>query len=98
MLANGGMDLTLILLTWTIWRAPTNASKWRMGFNPAFKGLNIVCFVTNWHNMKIHFEATESKVLMCYNCLVSDERLFTRLCVPISNANNRHDDNPHPHP
>jgi hypothetical protein len=25
--------LTLILLTWTIWRAPTNASKWRMGFN-----------------------------------------------------------------
>ena len=31
--------LTLILLTWTIWRAPTNASKWRMGFNSAFKGL-----------------------------------------------------------
>ena len=26
--------LTLILLKWTIWRAPTNASKWRMGFNP----------------------------------------------------------------
>ena len=26
--------LTLILLTWTIWRAPANASKWRMGFNP----------------------------------------------------------------
>ena len=26
--------LTLILLTWTIWRAPTNASKCRMGFNP----------------------------------------------------------------
>ena len=31
--------LTLILLSWTIWRAPTNASKWRMGFNSAFKGL-----------------------------------------------------------
>jgi hypothetical protein len=31
--------LTLILLMWTIWRAPTNASKWRMGFNSAFKGL-----------------------------------------------------------
>ena len=31
--------LTLILLTWTKWRAPTNASKWRMGFNSAFKGL-----------------------------------------------------------
>ena len=32
-------SLTLILLTWTIWRAPTNAIKWRMGFNSAFKGL-----------------------------------------------------------
>ena len=45
MLANGGWDLiqrfTLILLTWTIWRAPTNASKWRMGFNSVFKGLNV---------------------------------------------------------
>ena len=39
MLANGGWDLTLILLTWTIWRAPTNASKRRMGFNSTFKGL-----------------------------------------------------------
>ena len=31
--------LTHTLLTWTIWRASTNASKWRMGFNSAFKGL-----------------------------------------------------------
>ena len=31
MLANGGWDLI---------RAPTNASKWRMGFNSAFKGLS----------------------------------------------------------
>ena len=42
MLANGGWDLiqrlTLILLTWTKWRAPTNASKWRMGFNSTYKG------------------------------------------------------------
>ena len=35
------LRLTLILLTWTKWRAPTNASKWRMGFNSAFKGLII---------------------------------------------------------
>ena len=34
------IGLTLILLTWKIWWAPTNASKWRMGFNSAFKGLN----------------------------------------------------------
>jgi hypothetical protein len=37
---NSYKPLTLILLTWTKWRAPTNASKWRMGFNSAFKGLN----------------------------------------------------------
>ena len=30
--------LTLILLTWSIWWAPNNARKWRMGFNSAFKG------------------------------------------------------------
>ena len=32
---------TLILLRWRIWWAPSNASKWQMGFNSAFKGLNI---------------------------------------------------------
>ena len=30
--------LTLILLTWRIWRAPSNASRWQMGFNSSFKG------------------------------------------------------------
>jgi hypothetical protein len=33
-------SLTLILLTWTKWRAPASASKWRMGFNSAFEGLS----------------------------------------------------------
>jgi hypothetical protein len=33
--------LTLILLTWRIWWAHNNASKWQMGFNSAFKGLRI---------------------------------------------------------
>ena len=28
--------LTLILLTWRIWWAPNNASRWQMGFNSAF--------------------------------------------------------------
>jgi hypothetical protein len=32
--------LTLIMLTWKIWWAPNNDSKWQMGFNSAFKGLN----------------------------------------------------------
>ena len=34
--------LTLIPLTWRIWWARNNASKWQMGFNSAFKGLNNV--------------------------------------------------------
>ena len=37
--------LILTLLTWRIWWAPTNASKWRMGFNLAFKGLNPTGYV-----------------------------------------------------
>ena len=32
--------LILILITWRIWWAPNNASRWQMGFNSAFKGLN----------------------------------------------------------
>jgi len=31
--SGGQIVLTLILLTWRIWRAPNNASKWQMGFN-----------------------------------------------------------------
>ena len=38
--------LTLILLTWTKWRATTNASKWRMGFNSAFKALTSLSSAT----------------------------------------------------
>jgi len=32
-------SLTHIPLTWKIWRAPNNASRWLMGFNSVFKGL-----------------------------------------------------------
>ena len=38
--------LTLNLLTWRIWWAPNNASKWQMGFNPAFKGLKTLQHVS----------------------------------------------------
>ena len=34
--------LTLILLTWRIWWAANNASRWQMGFNSAHKGLNFI--------------------------------------------------------
>ena len=36
-------ELTLTLLTWTKWWARASASKWRMGFNSAFKGLILEC-------------------------------------------------------
>ena len=35
-------NLTLNLLTTTIVAPPSNANKWQMGFNSAFKGLNEV--------------------------------------------------------
>ena len=37
--ADGRWDLTLILLTWRIWWAPNNASRWETGLNSVFKGL-----------------------------------------------------------
>jgi len=39
-------NLTLILLTWRIWWASNNASKWQMGFKSAFKllMLNLVVY------------------------------------------------------
>jgi len=39
--------LTLNLLTWRIWWAPNNASKFQMGFNSTFKGLICKCFTGN---------------------------------------------------
>jgi hypothetical protein len=33
--------LTLILVTWKVRWVPNNASRWQMGFNSGFKGLNI---------------------------------------------------------
>ena len=37
---NATSCLTLILLTWRIWWAPNNVSKWQMGLNSAFKELS----------------------------------------------------------
>ena len=40
--------LALTLLTWRIWWAPINASKWQMGFNSAFKGPSILGLFDFW--------------------------------------------------
>ena len=37
--------LTLNTLTWRIWWAPNNASRWKMGFNSALKGLIHKCSI-----------------------------------------------------
>jgi hypothetical protein len=39
--------LTLILLTWRIWWAPNNTSKWQMGFNPTSEGLTTLSAIHN---------------------------------------------------
>jgi len=38
--ANVAVPLTHILLTWRIRWAPNNASRWQVGFNAPFKGLD----------------------------------------------------------
>ena len=77
MLANGGWDLiqrlTRILLTWTKWRAPTNASKWRMGFNSKFKGLKSYV-VFNRLLFKCSKQALDSTCLHLHKQLGEDSR------------------------
>jgi hypothetical protein len=41
--------LTLILLTWRIWWAPNNASRWQMEFNSACKGVNLQITMPTTH-------------------------------------------------
>jgi hypothetical protein len=43
------LELTLILLTWRIWWAPNNASRWQLEFNSAFKGLKMRPQDLWWH-------------------------------------------------
>jgi hypothetical protein len=67
--------LTLNPLTTTIVAPPTNVSKWQMGFNSAFKGLNCSLIETDFislHNFIIFIwqEIMDFYVLAAY--LVSD--------------------------
>ena len=70
-------NLTLILLTWRIWWAPNNASRWQKGFNSTFKGLmfkwqfchmettNPLKFTTN--GRKSHRKPQSTSQLVCEN-------------------------------
>ena len=62
-------SLTLILLTWTIWRAPTNASKWRMEFNSAFKGLKSMSIPACVSVSATHHVTLKMVLLHNYLCL-----------------------------
>jgi len=41
--------LNLIVLTWRIWWAPHNASRWQLGLNSAFKGLSALTLLFYLH-------------------------------------------------
>jgi hypothetical protein len=56
--------LNLILLTWKIWRAPNNASKWQMGFNSAFKGLNVFPYHRVQHTFYTYCPLVFSVILL----------------------------------
>ena len=60
---NGTGQINLLtLILWTIWRFPTNASKWQMGFNSAFKGLK-----PTGHAM--HLQWTFNNCTLCPHCI-----------------------------
>ena len=59
--------LTLNLLTTTIVAPPSNASKWQMGFNSAFKGL---ISGTPWY--QLHVSATILAIVRLYSIIVAE--------------------------
>jgi len=58
-----GESLTLILLTWRIGWDPTNASKWQMGFNSAFRGLKAVLKLF-WSGAVPHVQTSSLPLLL----------------------------------
>ena len=59
------VTLTLNPLTWKIWWAPNNASRWQMGFNSAFKLLTQEIF---------NFPARHQRAVKCKMALTSQQR------------------------
>jgi len=63
------ISLTLILLTWRIWWAPNNASKWQMGFNSVFKGLKNLLYVNTEFGLVNLSIKHNVKISACQNVL-----------------------------
>jgi len=68
-------DLTLILLTWRKWWTPNNASKWQMGFNSAFKGLNrtswsCTSISSSWNMESLSFKKEGFTTVQAWDCVL----------------------------
>ena len=58
--------LTLNLLTTTIVAPPSNASKWQMGFNSAFKGLNLELSLVLFQLHGLEIFKFEFRIYLCH--------------------------------
>ena len=71
--------LTLNPLTWKIWWATNNASRWQMGFNSAFKGLKVVCG-------KLWVQPGLLGPLLFFPKTINSHWYFTQILIQISNT------------
>ena len=74
--------LTLALLMWIKWWAPTNASKQQMGFNSAFKGNCLWTIVTDRHSWNVSTQNAFSLLFaaILVNCASSGQ--MRNYCTP----------------
>ena len=89
-------QLTLNPLTWKIWWAPNNASRWQMGFNSAFKGFNKLTL--HQQNIIFHSQcnvliATITSIVTVLNlaCSFSCRYVLRRISINSSNCAERSD-------
>ena len=73
------MPLTLNLLTTTIVAPPSNASKWQMGFNSAFKGLITILFHKLFHTILYQLNISHIRALKVYFSLHNMTNIHTCL-------------------
>ena len=74
-----GPSLTLNLLTTTIVAPPSNASKWQMGFNSAFKGLKLN-FVTASTTATISSVKKKKQAIYIYIYIYTQHNIEACLC------------------
>jgi hypothetical protein len=70
--------LTLILLMWKIGWAPNNASRWQMGFNSAFKRLNLKKQRTSFLVCIYKPDVNIDSIIMMYGLLMVWKRTDSR--------------------